>query len=49
MKKVVISDTSCLILLSKLNLLTILKSLFNEVWITEEIKNEFGEDIPVKC
>jgi len=46
MKRVVISDTSCLILLSKLNLITVLETLFTEVWITEEISNEFGEILP---
>ena len=46
MKRVVISDTSCLIVLSKIGYLDVLKALFEEVWITTEIKNEFGEDLP---
>jgi len=46
MKRVVISDTSCLIVLSKINQLDILHSLFGEVWISEDVRNEFGEDLP---
>ena len=46
MKRVVISDTSCLIILSKIGCLNILQSLFGEVLITEEINNEFGEILP---
>lgn len=46
MKKIVISDASCLIVLSKINLLDILQMLFGEIWITEEIKTEFGEQLP---
>jgi predicted nucleic acid-binding protein len=46
MKRVVISDTSCLIILSKIGSLNILQSLFGEVLITEEIENEFGETLP---
>ncbi len=46
MKTIVISDTSCLIILSKIDLLNILPALFGEIWITEEVKNEFGEELP---
>jgi predicted nucleic acid-binding protein len=46
MRRVVISDTSCLIILSKIGCLSILQSLFGEVLVTEEIKNEFGETLP---
>lgn len=46
MKRIVISDTSCLIILSKIGLLEILHTLFGEVWITEEVKNEFDEQLP---
>jgi len=46
MKRIVISDTSCLIIFSKIGLMDILHSLFGEVWITEEIKIEFGEILP---
>lgn len=40
-EKPVISDTSPLIGLSKLNLLTILRDLYIEVWILREVENEF--------
>ncbi len=46
MKRIVISDTSCLIFLSKIGCLDILQTLFGEVLITEEIVNEFGESLP---
>ncbi len=46
MKKIVISDTSCLIILSKIGYLDVLQSLFGEVLISEEIRNEFGEVLP---
>ncbi len=46
MKRVVISDTSCLIILSKIGCLHILQSLFGEILITEEIRNEFGKTLP---
>jgi len=41
-----IVDTSCLILLHKVEELKILKHLFDEIYITSEIKNEFGEELP---
>ena len=46
MKRVVISDTSCLIILSKINKLDILKYIFAEVIITKEVESEFSEEIP---
>ena len=46
MKRVVISDTSCLIVLSTINCLHILQTLFSEIVITEEVKNEFNELLP---
>ena len=46
MKKVVISDTSCLIILSKIGYLEVLQALFGEVLISREVKDEFGEDLP---
>ncbi|XDD53011.1 DUF3368 domain-containing protein [Leptospira sp. WS4.C2] len=42
----VISNTSCLILLSKIQQFGILKSLYNSVIITDTVKTEFGENIP---
>jgi predicted nucleic acid-binding protein len=46
MNKIIISDTSCLIALSKIGLLHILKDLYQEIIITKEVKDEFGEILP---
>lgn len=42
----IISDTSCLILLSKIGELNILRKLFGNVSITKTIADEFGDDLP---
>lgn len=46
MPKVIIADTSCLIVLSKINELQILQKLYNQILITPEIQNEFNEPLP---
>lgn len=46
MDKIIISDTSCLIALTRINQLPILKSLFDEIFITEEVQDEFGTPLP---
>lgn len=46
MQKIIISDTSCLILLHKIDKLQLLKSLFSEVLITSAIAAEFGRELP---
>ncbi len=46
MSKIIVSDTSCLILLEKLNLLYILKELFEVITITPEIEKEYGQQLP---
>ncbi|MCC6281629.1 MAG: DUF3368 domain-containing protein [Saprospiraceae bacterium] len=46
MEKIIISDTTCLILLSKLGVLDLLRSLFSTVTITPEVGREFGEELP---
>lgn len=46
MSSIVISDASCLIALNNIDLLNILKDLYDEVIITNEVKNEFGESLP---
>ena len=46
MDKIIISETSCLIALTRINQLPILKSLFDEIFITEEVKDEFGTPLP---
>ncbi len=44
--RIVIADTSCLIALTNIEAIYILKELYQEVFITEEIFNEFGEPVP---
>ena len=46
MPKVVISDASCLIILSKIGELDLLHLLYSQVYITPEIESEFGESLP---
>jgi len=46
MDKIIISDTSCLIALSNIGLLEILKDLYQEVIITKEVQAEFGWNLP---
>ncbi len=46
MHSVVIADTSCLILFSKIDLLTILRKLYPVIKITPEVADEFGEELP---
>jgi predicted nucleic acid-binding protein len=42
----VISNTSCLIVLDNIDMLYILKDLYGEISITEEVAGEFGKEIP---
>jgi predicted nucleic acid-binding protein len=44
--EIIISDTSCLILLSKIEELDLLNKLSNKVYITSVILQEFGKDLP---
>jgi predicted nucleic acid-binding protein len=44
--EIIISDTSCLILLNKINELELLKSIASKVYITPTIQKEFGRDLP---
>ena len=46
MPKVVISDASCLIILSKIGELDLLRLLYSHGCITPEIESEFGEGLP---
>jgi predicted nucleic acid-binding protein len=46
MQKVIISDTSCLILLDKIGELDLLNKLFGQIVITQEIANEFRKELP---
>lgn len=44
--KKIIVDTSTIIALSKLNLLSILKSLYEKISITDSVREEFKEGLP---
>jgi predicted nucleic acid-binding protein len=44
--EIIISDTSCLILLNKINELDLLKSMALKVYITPTIQKEFGKELP---
>ena len=46
MRKIIISDTSCLILLHKIGELEILHKLFGVVVTTQEVAGEFGIPLP---
>lgn len=46
MQKIIIADTSCLILLHKIREFDLLKKLFGQIIITSEIKKEYGLDLP---
>lgn len=47
MPKIVIADSSCLIILSKIGKLNVLHWLYQEIYITPEIVTEFGEELPL--
>ncbi len=44
--EIIISDTSCLILLSKIDELELLKGLADNIFITETILQEYGKALP---
>lgn len=44
--KIIIADTSCLILLSKIEELELLKKLYQNIIVTPEIVAEYGEKLP---
>jgi len=44
--EIIISDTSCLILLDKINELELLKSIALKVYITPTIQKEFSKELP---
>ena len=46
MDKIIISDTSCLIALTNIDKLDLLKDLYEEVIITREVYKEFGGLVP---
>lgn len=46
MRKIIVSDTSCLILFHKIGRLQLLKQLFHKVTITSIVAKEFGITLP---
>lgn len=46
MQRIIISDTSCLIILDKVGETEILKTLYGEISITSTIAQEFGKALP---
>ncbi len=46
MNRTIIADASCLIALERIGKLEILQILFSAISITEEIKQEFGKNLP---
>jgi len=46
MPKNIITDTSCLVLLEKIDELDILRKLYGKIIITPVIANEFGSELP---
>ena len=46
MRKTIISDTSCFIILSKIGELDILQKLYGQIITTSDISDEFGEILP---
>ena len=46
MQKIIIADTSCLILFTKIDELDILDALFDEIIVTPQIAEEFGRKLP---
>lgn len=46
MDKIIISDTSCLIALSKIEKLDLLRDLYQEIIITIDVYQEFGGSLP---
>jgi predicted nucleic acid-binding protein len=44
--KAIIADTSCLIIYDKINKLEILRDTFIELIVTDEVAEEFGDELP---
>lgn len=47
MRKVVIADTSCLIILHKISEIDLLRKVYDQVFITPEVAEEFNHSLPV--
>lgn len=46
MPGIIVSDTSCLILLAKLGRIGLLKSLYGKITVTKTVRDEFGKVLP---
>lgn len=46
MPEIIVSDTSCLILLDKIDRLKLLQSVFGMITITQKVADEFGKKLP---
>ncbi|MEX2589612.1 MAG: DUF3368 domain-containing protein, partial [Chitinophagales bacterium] len=46
MHKHIIADTSCFIVLSKIEALSLLGQVYKKILVTEEVANEFGKSFP---
>jgi predicted nucleic acid-binding protein len=46
MRRTIISDTSCLIALTNIGELELLKKVYDEITTTSEVENEYGEKLP---
>jgi predicted nucleic acid-binding protein len=46
MPEIVISDTSCLILLTKINELDLLRTCYKKIIVPEEVAQEYGSSLP---
>lgn len=46
MQKTILSDTSCLILLEKIDELELLHNFFGEITVTQDVADEYGSSLP---
>lgn len=46
MPRIIISDTSCFIVLTNIGSLSLLQAIYGEVWTTEEVATEYGQPLP---
>ena len=46
MPDIVISDTSCLILLSKIEMISLVRELYGKILVTDIVASEYGEPLP---
>lgn len=46
MQKIIIADTSCLIVLDKIGYLDLLNKIFGEIVITQQVREQYGKILP---